>query len=393
MRSVCIVQIASAWGGAERHTLGLAQALVARGHPVRVLDVGAHVLAERSHLVPEGVEVVSLSIARGVKHATRRDWLRLFELYGADIVVLAKGTVTVGSRALDRAAASRGRTFVTIEHCVPPPPVQPFVWRARNTIRWINPEWIRRPIRYWVRSLAPAAIVCVSEAVRTSLIDTYRFPQDRTLVVRNGTDVDRFAPDDEARKATRSAWGIPDSATVVGALARFNRIKGLDELVTAFAAVHKRHRARDFRLVLVGEGPEEQELRARAAAAGVAGVTSFPGPTPSPWAVYPALDVFAMPSRAEGLPLSLLEAMACGVAPVSYDVGGVGEVIVDATMGSLVPARDAQAFESALERAMLAEPATRRVIGEAARRRAIEAFDASESFERLADVLEAVRPT
>lgn len=388
-RSIALLTVASAWGGAERHSVELANALAARGHHVRIVELGLPVVAEHAQLVGDGVEVTAVRTARGVKRTTAREWRQLLAGLAPDLVILAKGTVTVGSLALDRAAAADGRTYVTIEHCVPPV-VPPLVtMRARGRIPWLNGEAVRRPLRYRARSWTPARIVCVSDAVRAALVDGYGFPRDRSVLVRNGTDTVRFAPNDEARRRTRAEWGIPESATLVGSVARFNRVKALDELVRAFAAIRAHHPERDVRLALVGAGPDEARLRDVVAASRIGGTVVFPGPTATPWDVYPALDVFALTSHVEGLPLSLLEAMASGVFPVAYAVGGVPEVVTSESIGFVVPIHDVDAVTDALERVVVMPAVERRAAGRAARQRVLEAFDVTRSIEALCDVIDA----
>lgn len=386
--TVALLTVASAWGGAERHSAELATALAARGYRVHVLELGTPVF-EGNVTFGDGVDVRAVRTEHGVKRTTTREWRQLLGDIGPDIVILAKGTVTVGSFALDRAASADGRTYVTIEHCVPPGMPRPVTFRARGLIPWPNSEWVRRPLRYRARGSLPHRIVCVSDAVRTALVDKYAFPRDRTVLVRNGTDTVRFAPNDEARRRTRAIWNVPESATVVGSVARFNRVKALDELVLAFAAVRARHPERDLRLALVGAGPDEQRLRDVVAHAGLDNVVLFPGPTTTPWDVYPALDVFALTSHVEGLPLSLLEAMASGVFPVCYAVGGVPEVIDDPSFGLVVPMHDLDGFSRALEAAVVMPAGERASRSTAVRGRVERAFDVAHSIQTLCDVVEA----
>lgn len=386
--TIALLTVASAWGGAERHSAELATALAARGHRVYIFELGTPVFGGFGAL-DHGVELRTIRTARGVKRTTTHEWRKLLAKVTPEIVILAKGTVTVGSFALDRAASADGRTYLTIEHCVPPATPRLVTRRAGGRIPWLNTEWLRRPLRYRARAAFPDRIVCVSDAVRTALVDGYGFPSDRTVLVRNGTDTVRFAPDDEARRRTRDTWGIPDSATVIGAVARFNRVKALDDLVRAFAAVRHRQPERDARLVLIGAGPDEARLRDVVAVAGLDSVVLFPGATTTPWRIYPALDVFALTSHVEGLPLSLLEAMASGVLPVSYAVGGVPEVITSDSFGFVVPMQDLDAFTRALEAAMMMSPAHRKACGFAARERVRDAFDATRSIGRLCEVIEA----
>lgn len=387
-RSICILTIAAAWGGAERHTVDLACALAARGHRVRLVELGAPVFHDRHELVDAGVEVITIPVGDRVKRTPQGWWRALLDRLAADIVVLAKGAVTVGSLRLDRAAVANGRGYVTIEHGQPAGLPARLTRRARGRVPWIEWERPRRRLRYWRRSLMPTRIVCVSDAIRRTLTRTYRFPEARTCVARNGIDVARFVPDATARAAARRHWGVPDECIVIGAAARLDPLKGLDELITTFARIHARHPGRDIRLVIVGEGPAESLLHGIAARSGAPDAIVFAGPTRTPDAVIPGFDVFALPSHVEGLPLALLEAMACCVPPVCYAVGGVGEVVTHPSHGRLIPSRDHAAFERALEEIVLLPAEAREALGRAARERVVTAFDARECMGRLAALVE-----
>jgi len=392
-RSICILSVASAWGGAERHTVDLTRTLLTRGHDVRIVELGTPVLTGRPELRDVGVEVMTMDAAKDVKAVSTEQWRSLLDHLAPDIVVLAKGAVTVGSIRLDRAAAANGRAYVTIEHRDPYPVPPLIIHRSRARIPWPNWERVRRRIRYWKRSQLPGRIICVSDSVRRTLVEWYHFPPERTYVARNGTDVARFAPRAGAREAARATWGATARSIVIGAIARFDPVKGLGELITTFAAVRARHPTLDLRLVLVGDGPLEEQLHAQAADSGAADAIVFAGPTIAPWDVYPGFDVFALPSRIEGLPLALLEAMASGVPPVCYGVGGVPEVVSDPRVGWLIePGRHAS-FERALEEAVTLTPEARAAYSRAARDRIVESFDSTSCMARLAALIETAPTT
>jgi glycosyltransferase involved in cell wall biosynthesis len=140
-------------------------------------------------------------------------------------------------------------------------------------------------------------------------------------------------------------------------------------------------------LVLVGLGPLEAELKALAAGLGVADRVLFPGSRDDVYRLLPALDVFALSSRFEGLPIALLEAMATGVAPVATTVGGIPEVITDGQNGLLVDPGDPSALAAALGR-VLGDDELRAHLGAAAAVRAGD-FDLVNAVRRAEDVYRA----
>jgi glycosyltransferase involved in cell wall biosynthesis len=134
------------------------------------------------------------------------------------------------------------------------------------------------------------------------------------------------------------------SRFTIGAVGRLDPQKGFDVAVDALVAVP------DAALVIVGEGPEREGLERRAESAGVGGRVVFTGHRPDARALLPAFDVVVVPSRFEGAPLVVIEAMQAGVPVVASDVGGTPELIRDGETGILVPPDDPDALAEALQR-------------------------------------------
>src|SRR5690606_13275915 len=160
--------------------------------------------------------------------------------------------------------------------------------------------------------------------------------------VLNGMPVGRFRPDGARRRAARARLGIADEAPVVGRVGRLVELKNQRMLIACMPALLAAHPA--ARLVLVGEGPLLVELRAFAQSLGVAGQVVFAGAHADVAALLPALDVFALPSRTEGLSIALLEACAAQRAVVATAVGGNPEIIEDGITGRLFASEDQAAL-------------------------------------------------
>ena len=233
-------------------------------------------------------------------------------------------------------------------------------------------------------------MVCVSDAVRRRLVDDYRFPARKVFTVRNGIDVERFCHDRAHALACRQRWGIPAEAVVVRAVGRFSPMKGFVNALDSFQALLKRFPERDFRLVLVGEGNCEKDLKAKAAHILPGGRVIFEPFCDRPWEPLSALDVFVMPSLNEGLPLTLLEAMACECCPVATAVGGIPEVLVSQELGWLAPAGDPDAFTAAMIDAASRTPEHRMTKGRSARRHVWTNFNGAVQFNALGDIIETV---
>jgi glycosyltransferase involved in cell wall biosynthesis len=233
----------------------------------------------------------------------------------------------------------------------------------------------------WVRPDSPAArkaLVLGAEGVAARFSDAELFQNAEDMhtmrralrrggarVVGNGVDLKRFVPDPERRRRTRQELGLGPADLLVGGVGRMVAEKGLAEY--AFAARELGHRAR-----FIWIGPHDPD-KTDALKGQLAGVQLL-GSRDAMEAVYPALDVFALPSYREGFSRSGMEAAACGVATVLSDIRGCREVGAHGRELLLVPPRDPEALTAAIAR-LLEDTTLRARLGEAARTRALTHFD------------------
>ena len=216
-------------------------------------------------------------------------------------------------------------------------------------------------------------VVAVSEPARGLALSEGARP-DRLSIIDNGVDIGRFADRETARAATRCRLGFGRADVVIGSLGRLAEIKNYPLLVESAGDAAARL-GRPLTLVLVGDGPERGRLAARASLSAAGLHVVLPGAARAEeW--LPAFDVFAMSSDSEGLPVALLEAMACGLPPVVTAVGAIPEVVDHGRAGRLVAPGDRSALASALA-ALAADEAARRALGEAAARRVAERYSAA----------------
>jgi glycosyltransferase involved in cell wall biosynthesis len=222
--------------------------------------------------------------------------------------------------------------------------------------------------------------IAVSASTRDFLVRERHVPPERVRLIWNGAPLAEFAPRGAGRRlAVRRELGLPDEAPVVGSVGRLNAQKGhrylLDAAARVFAALP------EARLVLAGDGDQEQALRAQASALGIAPRVVFAGHRSDVPALLEAFDVFCISSTYEGTPLTLFEAMAAARPIVSTAVDGCREVLEDGRTGLLVPPRDAEALGRALTR-LLSDGALRASLAEAARRESAR-YDIQECVERM----------
>jgi glycosyltransferase involved in cell wall biosynthesis len=158
-------------------------------------------------------------------------------------------------------------------------------------------------------------------------------------------------------------------------------VKAYDRLIESFAAcLQSGSVARPAYLVVCGSGTQREALEARAASLGVADRVRFAGWTDRPLDYYRLFDVFALSSISEGAPMSLMEAMAAGAAPVATDVGAIAQILGPELAGQLAPPGDIAAYARVLG-ATLRSAAHSSGIGERARARIVANYD----FDRMID--------
>jgi glycosyltransferase involved in cell wall biosynthesis len=217
------------------------------------------------------------------------------------------------------------------------------------------------------------AIVAVSDTTRSELV-RQGYPAERLVTVHNGVE-----PAVEVEPVR-----LAEGPTVVE-VARLARVKGQQTLLEAIVDV-------GASAILVGRdleqgGAYEAELRARAERLGVDGRVVFAGYRDDVSALLAGCDVFCLPSRSEGLPLVVLEAMAHGKPVVATAVGGTPELVRDGETGLLVPPGDASALAAAL-RSLIADPERAARMGAAGRRRVLDEFGAAAMVERILGLYE-----
>jgi glycosyltransferase involved in cell wall biosynthesis len=202
--------------------------------------------------------------------------------------------------------------------------------------------------------------ICVSEHQREAGLAAGTCASERTVVIPNAVDVStppRSRPVERPRP-------------LIVAVGRLKAPKDFPTLVSALAALPRD----SFDALIVGDGPDRPRLEEQIRTCGLAGRVRLAGERRDVPDLLAEADVFVLPSRSEGHPVSVLEAMAAGVPVVASRVGGIPEQVDDGVTGLLVAPGDPEALAAALGR-LAADPALRRRLGAAGRVRAEKAFD------------------
>ncbi len=212
-------------------------------------------------------------------------------------------------------------------------------------------------------------VVTVSEELRSLLLRFERIGGDRVRVVPNGVHLPGADP--AVAGAVRESWSIPAAARVVGVVAGLKPVKDHQLLLEATSGLLGAFP--DLHVVLAGDGPLRADLEMQARKLGMEDRVRILGFRSDLGDIYSALDVVVLPSRSEGLPLTLIEAMAMERPVVASRVGGIPEVVVDGVTGLLFEVGDVHALQDSLKR-LLMDPALRREMGRAGRARFLNRF-------------------
>jgi L-malate glycosyltransferase len=190
------------------------------------------------------------------------------------------------------------------------------------------------------------AVIAVSEFIRDLLVRSGIDPA-KIAVIRDGIEIPAHLPDAAGRARARAQWNLDPEAFVVGHVGAFTHEKGQDVLLEAFLEFSA-HAPRPAQLVLAGDGPERQSPRFIDLLGRTAGRVRMVGWIEDLAPFFAALDLYAMPSRAEGLGSSALLAMAHGLPVAATRAGGLTEVVEDGRSGWLVPSDSPKDLAAAL---------------------------------------------
>ena len=226
-------------------------------------------------------------------------------------------------------------------------------------------------------------VIAVSESTRAFVSDHEGVPRERTSTIHNGVNCDLFRPRPAERAEARRRLALPEDAWIVGGIGRLTHQKNFALFLEVAAAVLRTHANVYF--AIAGTGEDEPALRAQAAALGIAERVRFLGFTRDMAALYPTLDALLLTSRYEGLPITILEAMACGVPIVASRLDGIAEVLADGEDSALVSPDDGPGFAARVSE-LIANPALAQRCADAAVLKARTQYSA----ERMTRDVEAI---
>lgn len=216
--------------------------------------------------------------------------------------------------------------------------------------------------------------IALSQDLERYLMDAIGVPSGKVSRIVNGVDTEHFAPASVRARIAGSPFDDP-GLLLFGTVGRLQTVKSPALLARAFAKLvgTSPGMRESTRLVIVGEGPERIEIERILAEAQIADLAWVPGARDDVAAILRGLDVFVLPSIAEGISNTTLEAMAGGLPVIATAVGGNTELVQDGVTGQIVPSQDVDALSAAMRRYAL-DRNLARAHGAAGRVRALQRF-------------------
>jgi len=230
-------------------------------------------------------------------------------------------------------------------------------------------------------------VITVCDAFAKQLVST-GVRSDRIRVSHNSVVAPRIISLDE-RRLLREKYGVASDEKIVLAVGRLSREKGHADLIESMSLLRKLAPELKFKLLIVGEGPEQASLEIAIAERHLKAHVVFVGHVSNVAPFYAIADVLALPSHSEGSPNVLLEAMAAGVPVVATSVGGVPEIATTEENALLVASHDPQTFASAMQR-MLSDETLAKTLTANAKCRVATDFSPESHARSLIKIYEAV---
>lgn len=220
----------------------------------------------------------------------------------------------------------------------------PVICSALHSTGW--PDGVGR-LNRWLTPITDA-FIAVAKQHGQFLKDFEHFPANKVVVIPNGVDTERFRPNPSSRNAVRSELGLPPDAKLVGIVAALRPEKNHELFIKAAKIITDRcHRAH---FLIIGDGPERPHIEKIIASLGLQSKILLLGTRSDTPHLLAALDAFALTSHNEASPVSILEALSCGVPVVSTRVGSVTESVHDRWNGFTVTPGDATEVANCLKK-------------------------------------------
>ncbi len=370
--------IRPAEGGMKEHLTSLAAGLKQRGYVIEVACPGNTPLAAETAQLGLKVHPIDLvgplnpgsdlQCIRQLHNILRQGQYDIIHFHGAKAGLVGRAAaVTAGCR----------NTVLTVHNFI----IYEEVPLAKKIIFKYGEQLLSR---------VTSKIITVSQALKDDLIANYKIAPDKLIPIYNGIDTSKYK-DNPVNHSDRAQYGIISGTEVVGTVARMAPQKGLNYLIEAAAVISQTspEKAREITFIIAGDGPLRSELEDLAGRLGVRDKVLFPGYVQNIPGLLSCLDIFVIPSIAEGLSITTIEAMAAGLPVVASRVGGLPELVRQGETGFLVEPRDPRGLADALLR-LLADREARRQLGHNGRLLATQQFSSESMVDQTCRVYEDI---
>jgi glycosyltransferase involved in cell wall biosynthesis len=356
-------------GGAEAQVLLLARAFRERGHQVMVVAPALRP-GDKAHEVVEGTEVLRITYPH-------------VRLLGAVVLCWRFGAWLLKHRRdFDAVHIHMVRNLAAVAGLIRPWLGLPVAAKVSGAWEFdgglLDPQLREKPffrvLNWCVRRID--TIQCISAFTRDMVLQA-AYPERMLRMIPNAVDTDRFVP-----------HPVPAGLPHVAYVGRLRKVKGVYELIEAWATVVKAHPAK---LLVAGDGPEREVLEARVRELGIEGSIEFLGVISDVPAVLRRSCLYVQPSYQEGMPNSVLEAMAAGLPIVATRISGNVDLVDDQDNGLLVPAGDAPALAQAML-TLLGEPPLAQRMGARSRERVVQQYGVDAVLAQLLTCYDEGRP-
>jgi glycosyltransferase involved in cell wall biosynthesis len=369
-------------GGLEKHLIELIRRIRNPAIRLSILCYGPDFYTER--LNREKNVCISIRCEREPKSFW--GWLQVLRQAQPDVVVFVHGWIWSFPWYVSAAAWMAGvRKRFAIQHLTAPTRrARDQGMSMRSVLRALLGGWTPCLVRFRISSSFFDRTICVSNAVRESLVNSYRFQAKKTITIHNGVSASEFIPCESNRAALRTRFGLGPKEFVLACVARLTAVKGIDILLLAMARV-----LRDgvgCKCIIVGDGPLRMQLSEQAQALGLGGHVFFVGFQEDVRPYLQGADAFVLTSHAEGLPLSIIEAMACGLPCVVTNAGGNAEAVRHTIHGIVVPPGSVEDVAVAISY-LVGHPQECEQMSRSARDRAREMFGIEDNMAEIKRVI------
>lgn len=252
--------------------------------------------------------------------------------------------------------------------------------------RHISADVGRDPFTHWVYRYGVDRVVTTGERLRANLIERNRLPPEHVVSVPTGIDLKTFVPGNQP--AVRRKLGLPGDKPLIGIVATLRSWKGHRYLIEAANIL----RDKRCHFAIVGDGPMREKILEQLTQLNLSDCFTCPGNIDNVAEWMQAMDLFVLPSYAnEGVPQSIMQAMACGIPVISTPIGSITEAVSDGETGLIIPAQNADRLASSIS-TLIGNEELRRRYGANAREKAMHQFGKDRMLDRMQEVFDSVLP-